>query len=187
MMLLSSFFEVNFASIVALVVAVISGIFSFIVAKRNTKPQMIQPFFDYLQKKVDILAGYIDHKKPGLENLDITKKEDQLKSAEAFRKEFEYYDTIFMNESGLFTECKAEYDKLLPEREAIDKSRTYMTCSLEFGENSDMIKWDSFGEVKYKGFHEVTNAMEEFAKDVENLLKAERAATLKLFRDLSLK
>ena len=187
MMLLSSFFEVNFASIVALVVAVISGVFSFIIAKRNTKPQMVQHYFDYLQKKVDILAGYIDHKRPDLPDLDMTKKEDQLMAAEAFRKEYEYYDSIFTNESSLFTECKAQYDKLLPEREAIDESRTFLTFSLKYGDKPDMVKWDSFGEVKYKGFYEVYGAMKKFAQDVENLLKAERAATLKLFRDLSLK
>ena len=182
------FFEINFGSIVALVVAIVSGVFSYIGVKRNTKPQMLQPLFDTLAKKRDILSQYIDNSPHGdQEDLDLTKEEDQVKSAESFRKAFEYRDSIFMNQGDLFTECKKQYESMRQEREAISKSREYQTLLLQFKDHLDMVNLEPLSDAPNKDFHQLINAMEKFSKDVDTLLRAERAATMKRITDLSLK
>lgn len=187
MVISQSFFSVNFASIVAIVVAVVSGIFSIIATRRSTRPQMVQPYLEYLQKKIDTLSKHISHRSSGPVKGDMSQEEWQVKAVTSIREVYDYKESIISNESDLFIEFESKCKELLAERNAIKKSNDYQALSLSFKNNLDGVNLSELEDAQYKDFHSIIDAMIKFSERVDDLMKAERVAAVKELRKITLR
>lgn len=182
-----NFFSVNFASIVALVVAVMSGVFSIIATRRTTRPQMIQPYLQYLQKKLDMLSEFISQKPSSSNDCDVSTDNGQMEAIKAIRGLYDYYQHIILNQADLFMECESQYKQLLIEVDAIDKSSNYRLFAIQFKDHPETVNIEEFKDAPYKDFNSFIRAMINFSKEAESLIQSEKIATLKQFKELSLK
>lgn len=182
-----SFFSINIATIVALVVAFVSGFFSIVATRRSIRPQMIQPYVEYLQKKMDILSEHISFKPKISSNFDLSTKSGFKDAVKAVREIYDYKESVLLNESNLFTECEAQYQKLMAEREAIDKSNSFQALVIQFKDDPGKVHFGELQDAPYQDFNSFVNAMITFSREADNLMRAERAATLKQLKDLTLK
>lgn len=184
---IQNFFSINFASIIALIVATLSGVFTLVATRRSARPQMIQPYLQYLQKKMDILTEHICYKSKISSNFELTTEEGQKDAVKAIRDVYDYKESVIMNESNLFTECESQYRELLLEREAIDKSNSFQSLAIQFKDNPERVHFGELKDAPYQDFNSFISAMIRFSRETDNLMRAERAATLQQIKDLTLK
>ena len=181
-----NFFSVNFASIVALVVAVMSGVFSIIATRRTTRPQMIQPYLQYLQKKWDLLSEFISHKPSSSNDCDLSTENGQMKAVKAIRELYDYYQQIILTQADLFMECESQYKQLLLEVDAIDKSNNYRLFAIQFNDHPEKVNIEELKDAPYKDFNSFINAMINFSRETESLIQSEKIAILKQLKEISL-
>ena len=180
------FLESNITSIVALVVAIVSGIFSIVATKRSSKPQMVQPYIQLLIQKVDTLNEHIRKAQARSIQSDITTEEGQIETILAVQENYLYKESVFLNERELFTECTSQYKKLKPLQEAIDLSNSYLVCINKYKDKLDQMNLEQFENAPYKDFHECAKAMNQFSQDMDDLMRDEKMATLKLIKRITL-
>ena len=148
---------------------------------------MVQPYLEYLQKKIDTLSKHISHRGSGSIDGDMSQDEWQVKAVTSIREVYDYKESIISNESDLFIEYESKCKELLAERDAIKKSNDYQALSRSFKNNPDRVNFSELEDAPYKDFHSFIGAMIKFSERVDDLMKAERVAALKEMRKITLR
>ena len=136
---------------------------------------------------MDILTEHICYKSKISSNFELTTEEGQKDAVKAIRDVYDYKESVIMNESNLFTECESQYRELLLEREAIDKSNSFQSLAIQFKDNPERVHFGELKDAPYQDFNSFISAMIRFSRETDNLMRAERAATLQQIKDLTLK
>ena len=143
-------------SIVAIIVALISGAFTMAAAKRTAKAQKATSYIAILQEKVNKLTDYIKT------TVQLTGPTSTVTN---ITKTFERIWAICVDEPTLFTECYPKFQELELKRKEIKELRDQIR----------LLNGTAKITLAQKALQEICLYSEEFDK----LLKAERDATMK--------
>ena len=152
------------SSIVVIIGALIGGAFALAAAKRTAKAQKAQSYIDILQKKVETLTNYIKT------TVQLT---GPTSTVTGITQTFERIWNICVDEPTLFTECKPKFEALELKRKEIKEYRDQVRLLTGTAKNT----------LAQKALQEICLFCNEF----DNLLKAERDATIKKIEEITFK
>ena len=169
-------------SVVALLVACISGLFSFFSTKRTTKVEKLKAYLQFLEHKMSKL----EEAQLQFHTIRDTPSDSEDKVAklalllnDRYKKTSDYLETY----SYLFTNSESQYKELCEKNDDISLSfATYMVRS----QFSDVI-----GDLKdeYKDrlipLKDLPGAISDLGNGIQSLIQEELRATFKKFEDLS--
>ena len=168
-------------SVVALLVACISGLFSYFSTKRTTKVEKLKAYLQFLEHKMNKL----EEAQIQFHNITDTysDSEDKITSLalylrDRYKKTSDYLETY----SYLFTNSESQYKKLCEKNERISLSyATYMVRSQLHGELKDEYK------DRLLPMEDLPSAISNLGNGIQELIQRELSATFKKFEDLSTK
>lgn len=166
-------------SSIAIVVAIISGVFSYLSTKRSSKVEAMKGYLSFLEHKMIKLEESLD------EYDKLTKGEDDEDSdipshmASLLKKTFKHNGSLLVTYSYLFTQNKDELSRLTEQENRIGFS---------LAAHSVKGKYEVKDEYKSSviPLDELVSEMTTFNKDVRGLIIKELNSTFHKFEELSL-
>lgn len=167
-------------SSIAIVVAIISGIFSYLSTKRSSKVEAMKGYLSFLEHKMNKLEESLD------EYDKLTKGEDEDEdsdipshTASLLRKAFKHNGSLLVTYSYLFTQNMDELSRLTEKENRIGFS---------LAAHSVKGKYEVKDEYKSSviPLEELVSEISTFNKDVRSLIIKELNSTFHKFEELSL-
>jgi hypothetical protein len=162
-------------STIAIIVALISGLFSYFSTKRSAKVEAMKTYLTFLEHKMSKLEealSFYNSEQVSDDNKDLSES-----IASHMNLVFKHNCKVLSNYSYLFTQEQKELVRLTNLQKRLEFTLAALSSGLEVKEE---YKNELFKPI------EMVHEMDQFNKDVNTLILKELSGTFKRFEDLSL-